>query len=353
MRILQVSPKYFPFIGGVEEHVRNISQRLAKEHQVTVFATDDSGELPREEEVNGVSIKRFRCFAPHNAYHLSFAMWNELKKSEFDIVHGHSYHTVPLYFSRYAKRTRYVVTPHYERYGGTRFRNFLLKLYKPFGKRIFEEADSIITVSEYEKALLLQDFDIIEDKISLIPNGVNLEEFSRLPDVVKKGKTVLYAGRLEEYKGVQYLVEALPFLEKDFSLEIIGWGTYKTRLVELAGKLGVKDRVSFYQSLPRREFIKMLAEAGVFVLLSRYECFSIVVAEALAAKTPCIVANTSALREWVDGRNCFGIDYPIDAMRLAELIAEVGGQKVSGVKLWDWDNVVRELNTIYGAAFER
>ena len=323
MRILQVSPKYFPFIGGVEEHVRNISQRLAKEHEVTVFATDDSGNLPEEEKINGVSVRRFRCFAPNNAYHLSFAMRSELKKSEFDIVHAHSYHTMPLYFSRYAKRTRYVVTPHYERYGGTRFRNFLLKLYKPFGKRIFEDADSIIAVSEYEKGLLLQDFDITEDKISLIPNGVNLEEFSCLTDVAKKGKTILYAGRLEEYKGVQYLVAALPFLEEDFCLEIIGQGSYKAKLVELAGKLGVKDRVRFYQNLPRRGFVRMLAEAGVFVVLSLYECFSIVVAEALAAKTPCIVANTSALREWVDDRNCFGIDYPVDASKLARLIVKV------------------------------
>jgi len=46
MKILQVSPGYFPAVGGVEEHVRNISERLAREHEVTVFATDPSGKLP-------------------------------------------------------------------------------------------------------------------------------------------------------------------------------------------------------------------------------------------------------------------------------------------------------------------
>ena len=348
MKILQVSPKYSPFIGGVEEHIRNISERLAGEHEVTVFATDATGKLPKEEEINGVLVRRFKCFSPNNAYHLSPGMWNELRKSEFDIVHGHSYHTLPLYFSRYAKRNKYVVTPHYERYGGTPFRNFLLKLYKPFGKKIFEDADHIIAVSSYEKGLLLQDFRIDEDKIKLVPNGVDLAEFSHLERVTKKSKTILYAGRLEEYKGVQYIIAALPWLDKSFSLEIVGQGTYKTKLMEQASKLRVKSRVRFYQDLSRRELIKMLTEAGVFVLLSRYECFSIVVAEALAAKTPCVVANTSALKDWVDESNCFGIDYPIDTGKLAGLINKVGSSQVSGVKLWDWDDVVRELKGIYG-----
>ncbi len=347
MRILQVSPKYFPFIGGVEEHVRNISERLAREHEVTVFATDATGKLPKEEEINGVLVRRFRCFSPGDAYHLSPGMWNELRKSEFDIVHGHSYHTLPLYFSKYAKRAKYVITPHYERYGGTRFRSLLLKLYKPLGQKIFQDADSIIAVSSYEKGLLLQDFSIDEDKISLIPNGVNLAEFGGLEGVARKSKTILYVGRLEKYKGVQYLIRVLPLLGEDFCLEIVGQGTYKTKLVEQIDKLGIESRVRFYQDLSRRELVKMLAEAGVFVLLSRYECFSIVVAEALAARTPCIVANTSALKDWIDDRNCFGIDYPIDTGKLAGLIDKGRGSRVSDVKLWDWDDVVRGLKDIY------
>jgi hypothetical protein len=46
MKILQVCPKYFPSIGGVEEHVKNISERLAKKHEVTVFTCDPLGKLP-------------------------------------------------------------------------------------------------------------------------------------------------------------------------------------------------------------------------------------------------------------------------------------------------------------------
>ena len=86
MRILQVTSGYFPSIGGVEEHVKNISERLAKVNAVTVFASDPSGKLPREEEINGVLVRRFKSFAPSNAYHLSLDMAHQLNKAEFDIV---------------------------------------------------------------------------------------------------------------------------------------------------------------------------------------------------------------------------------------------------------------------------
>lgn len=153
MRILQVCPWYFPSIGGIQLHVKNISERLAKRHEVMVFTTDTSG-LPREEQINGVRVRRFRSFSPNDAYHISLDMLKELKKSEFDIVHGHDYHAFPLFFSSFSKRKRFIVTPHYHRHGVTPFRNILVRLYKPFGKRIFQEADRVISLCNYEKTFL-------------------------------------------------------------------------------------------------------------------------------------------------------------------------------------------------------
>lgn len=346
MRILEVSVGYSPPLGGVAQHVKNISERLARKHEVTVFTHNYRGMLPREERIHGVLVKRFTSFSPNAAYHLSFEMLSELRKSEFDIVHGHNYHALPLYFSRYAKRKKFVVTPHYHGQGHTLFRNFLLKLYKPFGNRIFADADAIISVSNYEKELLLKDFGLDEGRISLIPNGIDWTEFAGGRGQ-EKTKTILYVGRLEEYKGVQYIIQALPLLDDDFCLEIVGRGTYERELAGLADKIGLSRRVSFNQLLPRSELLEMYNRAGVFVLLSKYECFSIVVAEALAAETPCIVASTSALKEWVDDKNCFGIDYPVNVDNLAGLINKVIGRSVTGVKLWDWDEVVRELEHIY------
>jgi glycosyltransferase involved in cell wall biosynthesis len=348
MKILQVCPKYYPSIGGVEEHVRNISERLAREHEVTVFACDPSGKLPKQEEINGVLVKRFKSFSPGDAYHISFEMLKELKKSQFEVVHGHSYHAFPLYFSRNAKAEKFMVNPYYHGHGHTPVRNFLIKVYKPFGKKIFEGADRIIAISNYEKELLLRDFAIEEDKLSVVPPGIDLAELGSLGGICKEPKTILYVGRLEKYKGVQHIIQSLPLLDKDFGLEIVGKGPYKAYLVALVDKFGLNDRVKFYQDLSRQELLKMYRKTEVFTLLSQYETFSIVVAEALAAKTPCIVANTSALSEWIDNKNCFGIDYPINNAKLAELINKVTGKKVGDVKLWDWDEVARQIAELYG-----
>ena len=347
MKILQVCPKYFPAIGGVEEHVRNISERLAKQHQVIVFAGDPAGKLPREEEINGVLVRRFKSFSPGDAYHFSLEMAQALRKSHYDIVHGHSYHALPLFFARYARAGKFVVTPHYHGHGHTPARNLFIKVYKPFGKKIFYRADRIIANSEYEKKLLLGDFTLEENKISVVYPGINLTEFTHLDDIRRDAKTILYIGRFEEYKGVQYIIQSLPVLDKDFHLEIIGNGPYKANLVAQINRLGLNNRVKFYENLPRQELVKMYAKAGVFVLLSEHEAFALTVAEALAAKTPCIVASTSALLEWIDNKNCFGIDYPINSAKLAELITKVIGKKVSTVKLWDWTEVVEQIRTLY------
>jgi glycosyltransferase involved in cell wall biosynthesis len=84
------------------------------------------------------------------------------------------------------------------------------------------------------------------------------------------------------------------------------------------------------------------------VLLSEHEAPCLAVSEALAAKTPCIVANTSAVSEWIVNKNYFGIDYPVDNAKLAELITRVIGTEVGSIKLLDWDDVARETLKVYG-----
>ena len=346
MRILQVCPKYYPFLGGVDQHVRNISELLAHDHEVTVYTCDPSGQLPKEEVLNGVRIKRFHSFSPQDAYHISLGMLRELRHSSFDVVHGHSYHAIPLLFSSYAGRRRFIVTAHYHGHGSTKFRDILMAFYKPLGQRALREADMITAVSKYEESLLVRDFPI-EGKVVVIPSGINLDEFKGLTRVSKDYKTILCVGRLEEYKGVQYVIRALPLLDKSIRLDIVGGGPYKEKLVGLIRELMIDDRVQFYQNLPKSELISRYANADLFVLFSKYEAFGTVIAEALAAGTPCIVANTSALTEWIDNKNCFGIDYPISIERLVQLINSVIGKAVSDVKLWDWDDVVRETLRIY------
>ncbi len=357
MRIAQVCPRFYPHIGGVETHVYEISKRLARDFEIEVITTDPTGKLPKVEEIDGIIVRRFKSFAPSNAYHISFDMYIFFKKYlyKYDIVHAHSYHALPALFASLAKdnNSKFIFTPHYHGKGHTFTRNILHKPYKILGRKIFDKSDAIICVSKFEKDLILRDFRVYSSKVYIIPNGINFDEF-KCVDKIKRGKdqsekVILYVGRLEKYKGIEHVIRALTKLGKEYVLEIVGKGPYRQNLIKLARKLGVLDRIRFYQNLNRNELIKRYAKADVLVLLSKYEAYGIVVAEALAAKTPCIVANTSALREWVDNQNVFGVNYPIDIDDLARLIEDVAGRKVINVKkLMSWDDVVERLKSIYG-----
>ncbi len=359
MKIAQVCPRFYPDIGGVETHVYEISKRLAKKFGVEVLTTDPSGKLPKIENIEGVTVRRFKSLAPGDAYYFSLDLYRYLKKrsTEYDLIHAHNYHAFPALFAALSKKdNKFIFTPHYHAHGHSFFRNLLHKPYKTFGKKIFRKADAVICVSNYEKCLVLENFSVDENKIHVIPNGINLEEFSDVDKIKKQKdkslKRILFVGRIEKYKGLDYVVKALKHLPENFVLEVVGKGSYKPKIVNLAKEMGVADRIKFYQDLSREELVRRYAEADVLVLLSKHEAYGIVVAEALAAKTPCVVAKTSALGEWVDNRNVYGVRYPIDVDTLAELIKKsVELSVVESSKLMSWDDVTMKTKRVYERAF--
>lgn len=348
MRIAQVCPRYSPDIGGVETHVAEISRRLvARGHDVTVITTDPSGKLPRSETLDGVKVLRFPAFAPGDAYYLSPSLYSYLRKGHgFDIIHAHGYHAVPALFASYAKEGKLVFTPHYHGHGHTWLRSILLKPYKLLAGRIFTKADRVVCVSEHEKRLVCRDFPRSCEKISVVPNGVNKAEFKAVEPWPKGLKVILYVGRLEEYKGVQYAIHALKFLPW-YRLLVIGRGPYKEALLEEAKKAGVQDRVAILEGQSRANLLRWYATADVFVMLSTSEAYGITVAEALTAGVPSIVANGSALEEFVDGDTCKGVDLPIDGEALAKLIESAQFKELPKSVL-DWDQVAGMVLGIYG-----
>jgi 1,2-diacylglycerol 3-alpha-glucosyltransferase len=353
LRIAQVCPRYSPDIGGVETEVKEISERLVLEgHDVEVITTDPTGKLKKKDIINGVKVTRFRSFAPGNAYYFAPQIYIYLKKNKYDVVHAHSYHALPALFTAISEhKKKFVFSPYYHRGGHTQFRNLLHKPYKLFGKMVFSRADTIICISEYEKGLVESDFDVAEKTVK-IPVGLNLSEFENLKRHVKKNKEkmLLYVGRLEEYKGVQYIVDCLPELV-DFKLTIVGKGPYENEIRLLAEKLGVQDRIQWLKNISREKLIECYFSADVFLMLSKKEAYGITVAEALISDTPCIVANESALSEFVDGEHCLGISYPID---IGELTNKIKLQifrekKVDRIqkKVLSWESVMKQVLLVY------
>ncbi|VVB95975.1 D-inositol-3-phosphate glycosyltransferase [uncultured archaeon] len=339
-----VCHRYYPDIGGVETHVQQISERLVKRgFDVEVVCTDSTWKYPQQEFYNGVKITRFRSLAPKNAYFFAPQMYFYLKDRDFDIVHAHNYHAFPALFAAIAAKRRFVFTPHYHGGSHSILRNLLHIPYQWMGSFIFKKAGKIVCVSKYEMKLIEIDFHVPRSKLVLIPNGLNVEEFNAIKQLKKESKIVLYAGRLESYKGIQYLIEALPLLD-GYRLKVIGKGSYDKKLHELAQKLKLNNRIDWLKDIDRKELLSHFKSADVFVNLSTFEAYGITVAEALACGTSCIVATGGALEEFV-GDGCVGLSYPIDINELARTIES--RKRIVPRKMPDWDDVTSDLIKLY------
>lgn len=358
MKIAQICPRYSPDIGGVETHVKEISERLVKAgHDVEVITTDPTGKLSMRETISGVKVIRFRSFAPGNAYYFAPQIYIYLKKHDYDVIHAHNYHAFPAFFASLGRHSgTFVFTPHYHRTGHTAFRSLLHKPYRFLGKMIFSRADSVICVSEYEMKLVESDFEVAAKTVK-IPNGINLKEFENLRqrgrDPERKTgreKLLLYVGRLEEYKGIQYIIQSLPELQ-DFRLRIIGKGPYEAELRNMAKSFEMEGSVEWLKELSRKELLECYADADIFLMLSSHEAYGITVAEALAAGIPCVVAKGSALEEFVDGRNCIGIENPVSKEKVVEALKSLEkdkNEKSFGLNsIVDWDEVAGKTIKVY------
>lgn len=351
VKIAQVCPRYYPDIGGVETYVREISERLVKlGFDVEVICTDPAGRSPEHEIINGVRVTRFRSIAPGDAYFFAPQVYFYLRKHNYDLIHAHSYHAFPAMFAALAKnKRRFIFTPYYHGGGHTPLRNLLHRPYKYLGRRILEMSDKLTCISEYERQKVIQDFGVPSEKIQKIPVGLTLKEFADLKRQEKTSgdRTLLYVGRLEEYKGIQYIIKTLPHLP-DFKLVVIGKGPYEKDLHKLAEKLDVIKRINWQKNLSREELLQQYASSDVFLMLSTHESYGITVAEALASGVPCIVAMGSALEEFVDAQTCAGLVSPIDIDDLVILIRSMSKKSATRVKnIMDWNEVVEKLIKIY------
>jgi glycosyltransferase involved in cell wall biosynthesis len=342
-------------MGGVQIHVREISVRLVRQgFAVEIITTDPTGSLPKVEVIDKIKVRRFRSWAPKAAFYFSWSMAKFLTQhtNSYDVVHAHNYHALPALLAAQTKhRNRFILTPVYHGSGQTLFTSLLQGHYRFFARGMLQRADKIICLSRYEIRLLQARFNIPDEKIALIPNGVARAEYESLRRIRHPSqRRILTVSRLEKYKGLDDIVGALSKLPGQFSLDIVGTGSHEGRLVELISKLGLEDRVRISSNLSRKELLQLYANADVFVLLSRFETFGNAVAEALAAGTRCIVSSDSALGDWVDNENCFGLEHPIDLDQLAELIQRtvaLNSKSSARADVWDWNDVTRAVAELY------
>jgi len=355
MNIVQVSPKYYPSVGGVEHTVQKLAEGMkARGHTVAVVCGSPSARKVKSEEVNGVEVYRVPTYSPRNAFHIPKdrkAMENFLDK-DVDIVHTHSAHAVitkvPLDLKRSTNpRWKLVYSMHFSTPGYTFFRRILWKLF--WKRRInsgLRYVDAIHSTSALESKVIGEQFCNAEGKLVLIPLGVD-EDVFRYTWNGEDSDYVLYCGRVEKYKRIELAVKSVELVRRqgwDVKFVIVGEGSRSDYFGKMSRRVGW---IVYMGPRPRREYLELLSNARAVINLSSAENFNLFLAEACAMGVP-IVATPEAAAFCPDSANVNSLEPHFVANVIAGALTKHEAcvfPKTCAPE--PWKNVIERFETFY------
>ena len=352
MRIALVSPRFLPDIGGVEVHVAQLARRLgAAGHAVDVL-TQATGDLPAVDQLHGATVRRFPIRIGGTTYPFAPGLWRYLASHgrDYDVVHAHSYHATAAIPAAAVDVRRLVFTPHYLGSGRSLLARAAHRPYRPVGRSLFRRAHSVVCTTRAEAATVGRDFPTAAAKIKIVANGIDVEAIRNAEPHRVTGPTILCAGRLETYKNVHRVLEALPLLDAAAQVVVVGGGPAATGLERLAARLGVAQRVHFAGATPWPEVYRWFRAADVFVTMSARESFGMTVVEALVAGANVVASDIAAHREVevCAGAPVLRVPVTASAGELAAAIQAALASPRPGIgRLPSWDDHVDTLLELY------
>lgn len=353
MRVLTVSERFLPYLGGAENVARLIVEHTNDGefvNDVLTEASDDVAQaagghvsLPLVDRQYGYLVRRFKRFrlrgreknGPLFKYY-TFAQYVRhilMHSRDYDVIHAHTYHW-PAFASVLAarlSRTPVVVTGH------NRLSRLMeqveKKQYPAFWVNTLRRADSFVAISreiEREAPVLL---NVPEERVCWIPNGIDTarfvpvasdEERRRLREtlgIAPDSVAIVYHGRLESHKNIEALIRALAVL-RDANVKcnalIIGAGTAEKALYEHIQRLGLDGAVriiGFQQNVDA-----YLRASDIYCLPSFVEGLSLALLEAMASGLACVASDIPGTADVVqDGENGLLFDLEDEAALVAHL----------------------------------
>jgi glycosyltransferase involved in cell wall biosynthesis len=311
LKIAFIGQKGIPAIwGGVEEHVEQLSTRLAQRgHDVTVYVRNwysrDKQDVYRQVKLQrkpSINTKHLDAIS-----HSLFSSVDSLFK-DFDIVHYHAIGPAFFSFIPKIKKTKVVATIHRYDYESDKWGGFASKFLRLSEKMALSVPDKTIVVAKYQK-------EFYENKgrsVVYIPNGVIIPERIK-PEIItqkyhllEKGY-LLSLGRLAPEKRVDLLIEAFKFLKTDLKLVIAGGSSATDDYVETLKSLAEGNaNIIFTGFVEGQEKEELLSNAKGFVIPSALEGLPIALLEAMSYGLPCIASDILPHKEVVvDGENGF------------------------------------------------
>lgn len=337
MRILQALNMFsLPHGGGTVDVVYKLSRALMQRgHDVIIYTSDFEIDQEYINSIGGVKVCPFHSWfkLPGVQFYLTPGMILEGKEDlkEIRIIHMHCYRSlqnVILYYFAKKYDTPYIIDAHgsiprmHDPILDKRRLKWLLRwLFDvTIGCKILKNAskcvaETFVGIREYKE------LGVSPNNIVLITPPFAVDDFSHLPPRglfrskynIKETHIVMFLGRINWIKGIDFLVESFYELTnywEDVILVIVGSDDgYKSTLEELINKLDLSSRVLFTGFLGGDDKLSALVDADVVVQTSRYEQGAWAPFEAILCNTPIIVSSNSGAGE--DVRK-------IDAGRLVE-----------------------------------
>lgn len=297
-----------PVRGGIEGHVDLLTRMLVEQGtrcEVICAAADGA---PAREQHGAVAVHRLPVLATLASTPLTPSLPGALRKSGADIVHLHfPWPPAEAAWLLAGSARPLVITVHCEvvRYP------ILAQLLSPLTRRVFAAASRIIVIDPF-----LLDLAAVapnRERVEVIPHGVDLDWFR--PDPAASDPLpslphprVLFVGRLRHYKGLPVLARALALLPGVQGV-VVGDGPERESFEQIAGALGIRDRVHLLGEVDDERLRRLYQTAGVCVLpsTSRAEAYGVAMAEAQACGLPGVTTDlgtgtTQTVSDGVSGR---------------------------------------------------
>lgn len=386
LKILIVTPYYYPalYYGGPVRVIYECTKRLIKlGHEVTVYTTDLMDRNTRHEKernvVEGVNVRYFRNISNnmacrHHAF-LPIGFYSTLKNScsEFDVIHIHEYYTLlTVSAARFAiiYKVPFLLSAHgslpviEER--GRQGRKIIFN--RLFSNLILKNISGVIALNDEERKNY-KHLGVPDEKIDIIPNGIDIEEFRCLPDpaefrnrynIKRDEKIILFVGRIHEIKGLDILINAFHgILQGIRGVKLVLAGPddgYMQTLKGIVLEKGILSDIIFTDLLSGEEKLAAYSAADIFVLPSRSEGFPVTVLEACASGLPVVITdrcNFPEIKTYGAGLEVPCMEFPLYEA-LISLLANDEQRKEMGNKgksmvfsKHNWDSIVKRLEEVY------
>lgn len=379
MNILLTTETYLPYITGVSISTDSIARYMvSRGHKVTLVCPQPivKGDV---EPMTGLTIIRvpsgaapfYNFNVTAHPFAASRVLESLFEENKFDVVHVQEPGVLGVTALKKAKKYKvpvngalHFIPEQIDRVLWGSFERVLTPVINVYMKYIYNKYDSIMTPSHFFASYLKKLG--VKKPINVVSNGTNTKKFhpGSLDKNLRKKLGIdendfvfFFLGRLDRDKNVETLVRAIPFTDKKVKLLIVGKGTERPFLKNLARMTKVSEKIIWVDYITDSEMPDYYHAVNAFSIMSPYEGQSIVTLQAAATGLPIIAADASALPELChDHKNGFLVDtydYKTLAARMDELVhnqkmsKEFGEDSRRIALLHDKPKVLHRLEVIF------